>query len=163
VPSKPAPKPKRSRGRPKGAKPATVASAIAAVEENGELYLFIQKHMADDPKQYGRKARAYKAASEKFGGPEGFSRTTIDRRWQTVSDVAPQFAKWASQFLPRWWRLKAAYTDDELDVLQKVQSRLPDWFIERILSDREAVNELRKKGENVQSTETDIREKTRRK
>jgi hypothetical protein len=126
------------RGRPKGAKRATTASALAAFNKNVELYLFIADHMAADPEPHGRKARAYEAASEKFGGPDGLARTTIDRRWQKVVDARLYLQNWSQVTGPLLRRLRAAYTGDELVSVFKILKVVPESFVDGMLKDREA-------------------------
>jgi hypothetical protein len=127
-----------------------LAGFVDAAAVNGKLHHFITRHMANDPKVYGRKARAYKAASAAFGGGKGLSRQTIDRRIAIFKKHGPAMntalqdgkrfkARLDPDQLVR--RLRSAFAPEELAVLLSERiAGIPTWFAERILIDRETAN-----------------------
>jgi hypothetical protein len=132
-------KPKRPRGRPQGTKRTTTLGGIErAQNRDGELRHFIEQHMAADPKPFGRKARAYRAASEKFGG---LARTTIDRRLEAMNKAQPLLAEVRSNLQQGMTdqnallqRMRAAFTADDWAEINS----LPYPVLMRLLEDREA-------------------------
>src|SRR2546423_716538 len=103
------PKAKRSRGRPKGTKAMAADGVFRAIKMYGDIYAFVLQCMLDDPIQRGCKARAYKAASAKFGGQNGLSRTTIDRRIKTLHEALTSAGPSLRLMLPLLKRYKAAF------------------------------------------------------
>lgn len=120
-------------------------------KKHGELYNFIRAQMAADPKPYGSKERALKAAAEKFGGSKNLDRTTIQRRIKllekrdaVVRDCLPLFKEVAAHLDELMPRFKAAFSAVELAELENVG--LP--FAETILEDREELQRLRTRRRN---------------
>ena len=130
---------KRAKGRPRIPTPGTGSVSYWLKKRNGrdgQMVAFVEAHIKADPKPYGAKERAYRAALERFGRADRSSvlrvLATARKHSEAVKHILPEIAAALAPFHGLDARFAAAFSESELCELGNVSLHTATKILEAI-------------------------------